>query len=76
MNGDPTDRQMADIDDLTMAIEAVERVRRRHQHGMMPTPDRDSTLAKAEYHLRGVRDQTAVQLGRDALTYVGEADDE
>lgn len=76
MNGDPTEQRMADIRDLSAAIEAVEDVRERLAGNMGQQPDRDSTLAKAEYHLRGVRDEVAQELGRGALNYVEEADDE
>lgn len=47
--------EMDDVERLTLAIDHFVAV--RDGFGEELVPDRDSTLAKAEYHLRGVRDE-------------------
>lgn len=55
-------RRREQIRKVSVAIEAVVGARQIEQ-GAMTIPDRESTLAKAEYQLRGVRDSLLEDAG-------------
>lgn len=68
------------LDQIRLATEAIERIaelRERLSFGDIGVnPVQDSTLAKAEYHVRGVRDELVGRLGVDEVGAVLEEFDD
>lgn len=74
-----TDELLEQVILATEAIEAIQSLRERQITSTVEAgvpPDRDSTLAKAEYHVRGVRDELVGQLGTEEAVDVIEGFEE
>lgn len=60
------DERIDQIELATVAIDAIDELRWQLKGGLEMNTGKDATLAKAEYNVRGVRDELAEKLGEMA----------